>query len=244
MPAFMENPEKLEIKTDKAEKEPHYNFPEIAEMEPAMISLVEKLKDKIEKGEYDTLISDDIGGRIPTRVLERIIKSRRPKERLNTFLYPGGYSQDFETLKKFIKKNILPHTKNKALVVTEYVSSGQSIYDMSAALETSGLHDFDIAAVVACNAEQWYLQSGKVSLNHTFFCGQSLGLIPRLSNKSSDLGGVEKTYADPDRNRSAYIYSLKKQAHSKQKKQEIQINANNAREDARTMARRVLEKVW
>ena len=100
----MENPEKLEIKTDKAEKEPHYNFPEIAEMESAMISLIEKLKDKIEKGEYNALIVDDIGGRIPALVLRKLMTEKgsyNKENKLNTFFVTGGarlFTDDYDAV--------------------------------------------------------------------------------------------------------------------------------------------------
>ncbi len=47
---------------------PEYHFEEIAEIEQAVASLISQLKEKIKNGEYDTLISDDTGGRIPTLI--------------------------------------------------------------------------------------------------------------------------------------------------------------------------------
>lgn len=77
-------------KVENKESAPEFHFREIAEIEPAIISLVKQLKEKIESGEYDTLISDDVGGRIPTLVLRKIIKEHNPDQKLGTFFIANG----------------------------------------------------------------------------------------------------------------------------------------------------------
>jgi len=53
------------------ENKQEYHFKTIEELEPAIANLVAQLKEKIEIGEYDTLISDEVGGRIPTLVFKK-----------------------------------------------------------------------------------------------------------------------------------------------------------------------------
>jgi len=74
--------EKLKIKSPEKREESEYYHPEIAEIEPAMSALVEKIKSNIENGDYDTIISDDVGGRIPSLILRKIFKDKYPKRKL------------------------------------------------------------------------------------------------------------------------------------------------------------------
>ena len=57
-------------------EEPKYHFEEMTEIEPAAIELVKQLKEKIERGEYDALISDDAGGRMGKYFGKKKIKAR------------------------------------------------------------------------------------------------------------------------------------------------------------------------
>ncbi len=71
---------------------PKYYFEEMAEIEPAVIEVVAQLKDAIEKGEYDALISDDAGGRVPTLILRKIFKQVNPNKDIWTLFVAAGHS--------------------------------------------------------------------------------------------------------------------------------------------------------
>ncbi|MEK7121576.1 MAG: hypothetical protein AAB857_02610 [Patescibacteria group bacterium] len=120
-------------KIEGRESTPEFHFREIAEIESAMASLVRQLKEKIESGEYDTLISDDIGGRIPTLILRKIIKEHNPDQPLGTFFIASGKTylptsadtEKYEQLQEHLKK-VTDKTK-KALIVTQFISTGKTL---------------------------------------------------------------------------------------------------------------------
>lgn len=86
----LEKPNKKSLETK--EKEIQYHFEEMAEIEPAAIELVKQLKEKIENGEYDALISDDAGGRIPTLLLRKIFREITPDKKIGTLFVAAGHS--------------------------------------------------------------------------------------------------------------------------------------------------------
>lgn len=144
------------------ESEGGFHFEQIAELEPAVISLVEKLKEKIEAGEYDTLVSDEIGGRIPTLILRKIIKLVRPNAQLATYFISGGHylpdaapypdsknekkrAGDYEKLSKHIQK-ITENTKS-ALISTQFIFKGGSVSKLYRLLKEAGVPDVDVASL-------------------------------------------------------------------------------------------------
>lgn len=139
-------------KIEMLEGEQKFHFEEIAEIEQALISLLEQLKEKIENAEYDTLISDDVGGRIPTLILKKIIKKCNPNQELETFFIASGKTylptaqeENYETLKEYLKK--ITHKTKKALIITQFIFSGDTIIKLAKALEEVGIKNFDIASV-------------------------------------------------------------------------------------------------
>ncbi len=233
-----------EASPEKSEKEPHYNFSEIAEMEPAMISLVEKLKDKIESGEYDTLISDGVGGRIPTRILREVMMksgNRDTARKLNTFFLPGGgMAHDLSSNKKFndfVTKKLNPLVESRALLVTEFVDTGHSIRTLTKALEKAGFSKFDIAIATIREGTE---KDAQLVPGHKSFYGSIVRFTPKLYFTDARLGGVKKESIS-DR---IHIFRLKNENQDYQKKQEIQKDIHQAREDAHTIAEKILKKVW
>ena len=112
-------------KQERRESAKEFHFQEIMEIEPAMISLVSQLKKKIEKGEYDTLISDDVGGRIPTLILRKIIKELNPDQKLETYFIASGKTY-FPALADKEKYRHVIDFKKQARVekaVTEYIQN-------------------------------------------------------------------------------------------------------------------------
>ena len=82
--------EKQNLEAFDRSPEKQFHFAEIAGIEPAVISLAKQLKEEIDRGSYDTLISDDVGGRIPTLILRKILKARNPDNKLSTFFVASG----------------------------------------------------------------------------------------------------------------------------------------------------------
>ena len=141
-----------------------YNFEIMQEVEESMLSLVGKLKDKIEAGEYYGLISDEAGGRVPTLVLRAIVKRKgyqkengveKPRENIETYLgvVPGGSKDGLE---KYINKLKIPKDK-KLLIVTQFISRGSRLRQIMSFLKKAGLDNFDIAAAsIAYGAPEAY----------------------------------------------------------------------------------------
>lgn len=117
------------IPENPAEKssERKYNFEQIAGMKEGLVSLVGKLKDKIDAGYYETLISDEIRGRLPTLVLRKILQSRNHNKELQTYFLSLGRGVEYlnDDLQKFVdeKKDGLGH----ALFVTDMIQSASSL---------------------------------------------------------------------------------------------------------------------
>ena len=151
----MEKFEEITKPVNKIETEPTYHFKEVfRELESLIFPLIEKLKENIDKGEYDMLIGDDASGRIPTLVLRGIINVRnrklhpelKPSEaETKTRFVAGGRVENDKELKSALEKLKL-EVKKKALVVTEYIHTGKSIKRFSNILKELGI-PFDIATL-------------------------------------------------------------------------------------------------
>lgn len=153
------------------EKEPGvYNNPEIAEMEPPMVDMVKKMKAKIENGDYDCIISDDVSGRIPSLIFKKIIDTVTPEHRVNVLglaagrryvrileamrgigpldkkINQEGAQRIYDYLQSVLRNKIKPKIKGKALVVSEYIHSGNSMIAIKETLQDAGIR-FDIAAL-------------------------------------------------------------------------------------------------
>lgn len=115
--------------------------------------IIEKLKDDIEKGVFDTLLSDDGGARLPTLIFKDILKIKGPenKETKVRFLalgqrssemYGSSYSSELE---EYVRKN--KDEWGKVLLVTEYVGTGSTLSRIRNMFENTGLTNYDIAAL-------------------------------------------------------------------------------------------------
>jgi hypothetical protein len=128
------------------ETRPEYFFdPEFKELELLILPLIEKLKENIDKAEYDMLIGDDASGRIPTLILRGIINERSGGPEIRTRFVAGGQLRSSAELKDTIRK-IKPEIEKKALIVTEYISSGKSMEQLSNILKELEI-SFDIATL-------------------------------------------------------------------------------------------------
>lgn len=179
--------------------EDDFHFEEIAELEPAIISLTKQLKEKIENGEYDTLISDDAGGRIPTLILRKIIKEVIPDKELRTFFIASGKTyypnpiddpKDYKILLSYLEQKVAPETK-KALVITQYIHSGKTLIHFLETLRETGITDIDMAAVDAMpHFEREELLRRLLGKNNLYIGSREWH---RLHEEHEKLGGVRKS---------------------------------------------------
>lgn len=144
----------IEPTLEKQESKSEYNFELIKGLEPAMVSLVEQLKNKIEAGEYSLLLSDDTGGRIPTLILRKIMKEKGPEKDLKTYFLASGRDyhpdkvknpEEYKKLMDYLKS--LDFGKRRTLIVTQYIGSGGTLRKIGSSLEDVGGRNFDFATV-------------------------------------------------------------------------------------------------
>ena len=158
------------------EQKSEYYFEEMKEIEPAMVSLVSQLKEKIENGEYSSLLSDDVGGRIPTLILRKILREKGPNPNIKAHFLAAGHhmpgwedsvdemtgyhsgskemhnEKDYEKVKEYFKK--LNFGSKKILVVTQYTFHGETLKKIGRALYDSGVKNFDFAIMHAAFPEE------------------------------------------------------------------------------------------
>lgn len=243
----------LESPSFKEEKKEgsSYNTIEVAELEKPMIKLVEMLKLAIDNGEYDTLISDDTSARIPTLVLREVLSvrmrkqnpdltSEQEREALKTYFVAGGKAdENTEAQKEFFNK-IEPKTK-KALLVTEYIATGQSVRRLADLMDLAGIH-CDIASATINTGgdlikdQEYNLK--EIQERHKLFLGSATSVSPPIYSQSG-YGGVSKRNdhksAHPDVAKPSPFGPLEEYMAEAKKE---------AREDVKLMAKRILEKVW
>ncbi len=127
---------------------------EIAELEKPIQRILEQMLWKIEAGDYDVIIGDDASARVPTRILEKVVKNIYDTHH---FEYPqikfiAGSSWIHEEELKVKKEKILEYLNNlglgektnRVLIVTDIISSGQSILAIGESLADLGVY-FDVA---------------------------------------------------------------------------------------------------
>lgn len=132
--------------------EPEFHFDEIASLEPALVSLLNQLKGELEHNPYDTLISDDVGGRIPTLALWQIMRRLHPDLKLRVNFVSGGRylpqpneTSEEESLQAYLRP--IAAAAHRGLLVTQYTHTGRTLIKLSRELERAGLADFDVAVV-------------------------------------------------------------------------------------------------
>lgn len=154
----------LSLKFDKIEGQPkkipevEVNAEELAadlgmpfdkEVVESFAKLAIALKDRIYT--YDSIISDDASGRIPSLVLWRLINNLREARHMEPirgyFVASGRHDNKnkYKAIRDYFNKKKLQFGK-KALVVTEYIVTGGSIRDLSKQLDAAKIN-FDVAAL-------------------------------------------------------------------------------------------------
>jgi hypothetical protein len=177
-----------------------YHFEMMAEMEPAMISLVHQLKTKIEIGSYDALVSDEIGGRLPTLVLRKIMRERCPSRKVETYFLSAG--QNYLRDKKKDHKNFdkiatylrgLSEPNRNVLVVSEYVFHGKTLKTIAELFMDLGINNFDFASAFnAFNGEDEIIRGELrgISGSELFIGGNNYKA--HISQEHEAMSGVRK----------------------------------------------------
>jgi hypoxanthine phosphoribosyltransferase len=236
----------------KFETQKKYNHPEMELLEPGMIELVAGLKKQIESDAYDYIVSDDVGGRIPSLVIKKVYKEIQAGKSLPISFISGGKllsslfdvkSPKFKEYVNYLKDKVAKKLKKKALLVTEYVDTGSSLTALVSGLKRAKIKH-DLAIVYSRQLEdddyenikdkKSLLFIGKINLPDDFIKG--------FYAHTSKLSGVEKgseAKIHPELyNKVAKNYGLRVTAQQNRK------NIDLAREDVDTMARKIINHVW
>lgn len=172
-------------------------LPEIAELEESMRQLLRELLPHIRSGEYSLLIGDDISGRIPTLLIRKFINTIRTEngqKEIPTYFFrskaeASKISPDsISSLIAFAKTAVTGSTiDSKALVITEYISSGRHIRQTGSILSQSDI-PYDVATVYMDVPEQVYRMGGIIPETTRLFSGGQDNYPKIYSNP--DISGV------------------------------------------------------
>lgn len=139
---------------EQAKPENEVKLEEVAELEKPTKVIIEKIKDRIENGEYGLIIGDDASARIPTRILGDFIReiSRiRGQHQPNIIFIPGklkygeSESTEQEKFEEHISKFGMVPDK-KILIITDTVFSGESLQKLVHLIKKAG-HIPEIATI-------------------------------------------------------------------------------------------------
>mgnify|MGYP001561084624 CR=1 FL=1 len=234
--------------------------PEIAELEEPIQKLLEQLRERIDRGDYQLIIGDDASGRIPARImhqaLQEIYKEKGLKEPdIRFFAGSGGsdirpsyedcdkkthdiaeylsrYAAGLPTYKDAPQKASFPEkTMRRALIVTDTIVTGDSLVPIVNALKNNGIA-YDIAAI---GRYGYTRQDEKLlgSPENKIFHAQSH--VPAI-DQARHISGVYKRTED--------VFSRKittPKYEGPERKREVQQIINEAREDAKKIADELVE---
>ncbi len=241
-----------EKKSTKDRKKVPYNFESLRQLQEPIENVVEKLKKEIETGTYDVLISDDASARLPALALREILTARihkknpdptpeEKRESLKTFFVAGGRNMKNDAeLEEFFQK-IKPDVRKRALLVTEYISTGKSLQRLMNLLDKAGIL-YDVAAVMAAHSEQDYKS---IFSNYLYMHRMVIGATgkdePEIYN-AGRLSGVVKDPFSPQQ--SAHPVSYKGGEFEPLNEDGLAEEKQKARDDVRMLAQEVLKEVW
>ena len=170
---------------------------EIKALEKPLQNLLDQLREKIDGGDYHTIIGDDASGRIPTLILRRLFNEVYSKKNLppiKTFFIAGSQKiSDSDKIKKtdrifdYLKSiNISAgEPRKKVLIVTEVIETGKGLLPLTDALNKLEI-DYEIASV---GDETWW-HDRKVELGITYY---GIKDTPAIF-ETPELAGVKKDY--------------------------------------------------
>ncbi|HZS42657.1 MAG TPA: hypothetical protein VFA52_00340 [Candidatus Paceibacterota bacterium] len=279
----MEQIPSAEKETEKIEK---FNFPEIENLAEPMIELCSKLKNNFDTGKYRTLLSDDIGGRIPTLVIANVLKKLRHD--ISVSFVAAGHStpgsvtgKEWKGLVRHLKEKISP--EGSVLLITQFIHHGDTIGKLLLALQQAGFNNIDVASARSLYPEevlnvefnnQTYIGDRSSTMDidskHNFYTGlaksgKTYNPSPQLLTKVIEEEGRERfmhqeidqifdlkpddrvdvineKFKDP--HKKAIFEARIKEPLSEEEKIQLRENILKTREDVKTMADLILQRVW
>lgn len=147
-----------------------------------------------DKKEYDLILGDDTGGRIPTLIVARAINTLRGLEGKNKVPVRFAYNNfdQAEEFKDILKK--LGRTPNRVLLITEFISTGGTVLDIGKFFMDvgKGAIKLDIASVdTRYNKKAYKYKSSYVGAISSYFgaiyVGDQSGATPSIYNHSFGL---------------------------------------------------------
>lgn len=194
--------EDLRIEEQKHVEKIYNDFYLMQKLKDGILPIVQKLREDIEKGTYNTLISDEGAGRIPTLVFREILRKKGPENnQLKTIFLAFGRGKHWDlSLIDYVRKH--KDEWGKALVVTEYSGTGKTINNIHEVFEKdAGFVTYDIACLFQHKHEEYMgklpLWSTKdpyiIKKYHGFFVGErgeetNGGLLSLTLRKPSGVG--------------------------------------------------------
>lgn len=142
----------------------------------ALGQLLFKIKDHIDS--YDTIISDEASGRLPSLLIKKVIDKKRHQEGKTSIplhFIAGGHQVDYreKSISEFLEKN--KNNFGKILIVTDLIATGISMRQLATIFKSCGVNDFEIATVSLANDPEE--QTLPLSENLTFFQKNNIPLI-------------------------------------------------------------------
>lgn len=148
-------------KLPKFEKRGKEEIEILYSLKESFVHLCTEMKTEIESGHYDTLISDDTGGRIPTLVFRSILKLVNPDHKFNTLFVAAGknYKPDNleqkQALKDYLRSGVRAEEGKKVLVVTQHIHSGDTLQNLTDSLrDLDNVDEIHIATIDSVEAEE------------------------------------------------------------------------------------------
>ena len=161
--------------------------------------LVLELRDRV--SQYDTILSDDASGRLPSLLLRKIMNKARDTNIPIYFLAAGhGLSSRAEHVEAFLKKK--KGELGKVLLVTEYIASGVSMINLTDILRKVGIV-FDVASVVVSENAKYegdVIYGGKDALGPFFYNLKESGVskyVERGTTEDQDLAHPQRAKENP-----------------------------------------------
>lgn len=225
-----------------------YHYPEIMDqVEQLETSMIAKMKDKIDQGTYDLIISDEGSGRIPTLIFREIYRSRNPDKKFETvFINGSGNGIQFDPgqvpKEKFLRKK----DSQYAVLISEFMEKGLVIKHFAENARDAGIPHFDVGVLNAVAGEdrKGVYEADQRSGIDNFFYGVSYSLednnpepiISRHDHKE-EVESMSGIIRRSDRALKGYPHPIKSKTYDPEKVAE-------AREDIYVAASRILAKVW
>ena len=159
--------------------------------------LVLELRERI--FQYDTILSDDASGRLPSLLLRKIINKTRDTSIPVYFLAGGhGLAKRAEQIEAFLKKK--KGELGKVLLVTEYVFTGLSMTNLTDILKKVGIV-FDVASVVVSGTTKYEgnIIYGNMGGSDAFFYNKTESGVSKYGERDTaeeDLSHPQRHYTE------------------------------------------------